>query len=151
MAIDVDVSRFLRDALLQALQTTLVSLPPSAFPIPASTFWSSYILPARPVHAPGGREPLGAELCPVFVYQCLTIISPPDPSVIDVRHSTHKSVKAFLKACAKDGLIKLKDTKGGDVVVTGERSSIARETGLTEMQPSSPSTLTLLSTDNITQ
>ncbi|TFY63903.1 hypothetical protein EVJ58_g2961 [Rhodofomes roseus] len=94
-----DVSHYLRDALLQALQTSLASLPASSFPIPASTFWSSYILPARPVYATGRREPL-------------------DPSKMDVKHSTHKSVKAFLKACAKDGLIKLKDAKGGDVFVT---------------------------------
>ncbi|KAH9837816.1 eukaryotic translation initiation factor SUI1 family protein [Rhodofomes roseus] len=94
-----DVSHYLRDALLQALQTSLASLPASSFPIPASTFWSSYILPARPVYATGRRGPL-------------------DPSKIDVKHSTHKSVKAFLKACAKDGLIKLKDAKGGDVFVT---------------------------------
>lgn len=36
-----------------------------------------------------------------------------------MKHSTYKSVKAFLKACAKEGLIKLKDAKGGDVVVAG--------------------------------
>lgn len=46
--------------------------------------------------------------------------------MIDVKHSTHKSVKAFFKACAKDGLIKLKDAKGGDVVVTGKTPSSVR-------------------------
>ncbi|KAI0935165.1 hypothetical protein AcW1_005169 [Taiwanofungus camphoratus] len=86
-----EMSHHLHEALLQALSTTLASLPPSAFPISASTFWSSYILPARPAH--------------------------PDASTLDAKHSTHKSVKAFLKACAKEGLIKLKDAKGGDVVV----------------------------------
>ncbi|KAH9915323.1 uncharacterized protein B0H18DRAFT_886092 [Fomitopsis serialis] len=96
-----DVSQFLRDALLQALQTSLASLPASAFPITASTFWTTYVLPARPVHAPDRKEPL-------------------DMGSIDAKHSTYKSVKAFLKACAKDGLIKLKDAKGGDVVVTGK-------------------------------
>jgi len=35
-----------------------------------------------------------------------------------VKHSTHKSVKTFLKACSKEGLIKLKEAKGGDVVVS---------------------------------
>ncbi|KAI0946076.1 hypothetical protein AcV7_010146 [Taiwanofungus camphoratus] len=86
-----EMSHHLHEALLQALSTTLASLPPSSFPISASTFWSSYILPARPAH--------------------------PDASTLDAKHSTHKSVKAFLKACAKEGLIKLKDAKGGDVVV----------------------------------
>ena len=38
--------------------------------------------------------------------------------MIDIKHSTYKSVKAFLKASAKEGLLKLKETKG-DVVVTG--------------------------------
>ena len=42
----------------------------------------------------------------------------PESFAIDIKHSTHKSVKAFLKASAKEGLIKLKDVKG-DVVVTG--------------------------------
>ena len=43
----------------------------------------------------------------------------PDANLIDVKHSTHKNVKSFLKACAKEGLVKLKETKG-DVVVTGK-------------------------------
>ncbi|GJE88956.1 eukaryotic translation initiation factor SUI1 family protein [Phanerochaete sordida] len=93
-----DVSSCLRSALLQALQTALSSLPPSAFPITASTFWSSYVLPARPV------QPMGAGV-------------PIDLTRMDVKHSTHKTVKVFLKACAKEGLIKLKEMKG-DVVVT---------------------------------
>lgn len=41
-----------------------------------------------------------------------------DVGAIDIKQSTHKSVKVFLKACAKEGLVKLKETKG-DVVVTG--------------------------------
>lgn len=86
-----DTSQHLRTALLQALSTTLRSSLPSTFPMPASTFWSAYVLPARPVEAAGA----------------------------DVKQSTFKSVKAFLKAAAKEGLIKLKDAKGGDVVVTG--------------------------------
>ncbi|KAH9948078.1 eukaryotic translation initiation factor SUI1 family protein [Amylocystis lapponica] len=93
-----DVSSCLRTALLQALSTTLASLPPSAFPIPASTFWSSYILPARPAQVPGTHGVA-------------------DASGIDIKQSTYKSVKTFLKACAKEGLLKLKDAKGGDVIV----------------------------------
>ena len=41
-----------------------------------------------------------------------------------MKHSTFKNVKAFLKASAKEGLIKLKESKS-DVVVTGEHSSQA--------------------------
>lgn len=48
-----DVSSCLRNALLQALTTSLKSLPPSSFPIPASTFWTTHILPARLAQALG--------------------------------------------------------------------------------------------------
>ena len=37
---------------------------------------------------------------------------------MDIKHSGFKSLTAFLKANAKEGLIKIKETKGG-VVVTG--------------------------------
>jgi translation initiation factor 2D len=37
---------------------------------------------------------------------------------VDIKHSGHKSLTAFLKASAKEGLIKLKESKG-EVVVTG--------------------------------
>lgn len=43
---------------------------------------------------------------------------------MDIKQSTHKTVKAFLKASAKEGLIKLKETKG-DVVITGASSPFA--------------------------
>ncbi|KAH8101298.1 eukaryotic translation initiation factor SUI1 family protein [Cristinia sonorae] len=94
-----DVSHCLRSALLQALVTTLNSLPPSSFPILASTFWTTHILPARPAQALGTHGLA-------------------DPSEIDIKQSTHKSVKVFLKACAKEGLVKLKENKG-DVLISG--------------------------------
>ncbi|TBU43036.1 eukaryotic translation initiation factor SUI1 family protein [Dichomitus squalens] len=93
-----DVSACLRAAVLHTIGMRLANVPPSTFPIPASTFWSSHVLPARPAAALG---PNGLA----------------DASWIDVKHSTHKNVKSFLKACAKEGLIKLKETKG-DVVIT---------------------------------
>ncbi|KAI0334161.1 eukaryotic translation initiation factor SUI1 family protein [Cubamyces sp. BRFM 1775] len=93
-----DISSLLRAALVQAIGTTLSSLPPSSFPMSASTFWSTYVLPARPAYA-------------------LDMYGLPDASAIDVKHSTFKNVKAFLKASAKEGLIKLKESKS-DVVVT---------------------------------
>ncbi|KAI0077630.1 eukaryotic translation initiation factor SUI1 family protein [Panus rudis PR-1116 ss-1] len=95
-----DISHCLRSALLQAISTSLSSLPPSSFPIPASTFWSNYVFPARPALA--------------LVADGSVVV---DSSKIDIKHSTHKSVKTFLKACAKEGLVKLKENKG-DVVVT---------------------------------
>ncbi|KAI0370925.1 eukaryotic translation initiation factor SUI1 family protein [Pilatotrama ljubarskyi] len=93
-----DVSSLLRSALLQAIATTLSALPPSSFPMAASTFWSAYVLPARSAYA-------------------LDMYGLPDANSIDVKHSTFKNVKMFLKASAKEGLIKLKETKG-DVMVT---------------------------------
>ncbi|KAI0772460.1 eukaryotic translation initiation factor SUI1 family protein [Trametes elegans] len=93
-----DVSSLLRVALLHAIGTTLSSLPPSSFPMSASTFWSTYVLPARPAYA-------------------LDVYGLADASPIDVRHSTFKNVKTFLKISAKEGLLKLKETKG-DVMVT---------------------------------
>ena len=48
-----DVSECLRAALLQAIGMSLAGVPPSTFPISASTFWSSYVLPARPAQALG--------------------------------------------------------------------------------------------------
>ncbi|KAI0656239.1 eukaryotic translation initiation factor SUI1 family protein [Cubamyces menziesii] len=92
-----DISSLLRASLIQAIGTTLSSLPPSSFPMPASTFWSSYVLPARPAYA-------------------LEMYGLPDAGAMDVKHSTFKNVKAFLKASAKEGLIKLKESKS-DVMV----------------------------------
>ncbi|THH29303.1 hypothetical protein EUX98_g4892 [Antrodiella citrinella] len=94
-----DISSCLRGALLQVLATTLNSAPPSAFPILASMFWTTHVLPARPAYAMG-TDGLA------------------DAGAIDIKRSTHKSVKVFLKACAKEGLIKLKETRG-DVMITG--------------------------------
>ncbi|OSD03739.1 eukaryotic translation initiation factor SUI1 family protein [Trametes coccinea BRFM310] len=93
-----NVSSLLRTALIQAIGTTLSKIPPSSFPMSASTFWSTYVLPARPAFA-------------------LEMYGLPDASSIDVKHSTFKNVKTFLKASAKEGLIKLKESKS-DVTVT---------------------------------
>ncbi|EIN05785.1 hypothetical protein PUNSTDRAFT_145708 [Punctularia strigosozonata HHB-11173 SS5] len=92
-----EVSTILRCALLQAIQTTLSQVPSSTFPIPATTFYTTYILPHRPSN----------------------ILS---PTPIDIKHSAFKSLSTFLKACEKDGLLSLKPVKG-DVVVTGAKAN----------------------------
>lgn len=56
--------------------------------------YSSHILPSRPFQPAPAATPL------------------------DIKHSSHKSLTAFLKACEKDGLLKLKDMKS-DLVVMG--------------------------------
>ncbi|TFY65557.1 hypothetical protein EVG20_g5538 [Dentipellis fragilis] len=81
-----EVSTVLRTSLLQALKTTLASLPTSAFPMQATTFYTSHILPARPASRTGSIS-------------------------IDIKHSAFKSLTAFLKQSEKQGLIKLKDSK----------------------------------------
>ena len=45
---------------------------------------------------------------------------------MDIKHSRFKSLTAVLKACAKEGLIKIKETKGG-MVVTGTNQLRAAE------------------------
>lgn len=91
----VEVSDILRSALLQSIVTTLSKLPPSSFPISPSVFSETYILPYRP------SKEVSATSTPV-----------------DIKHSGHKSLTAFLKASAKEGLIKIKEIKG-EVAVTG--------------------------------
>lgn len=61
--------------------------------MPASTFNTTHLLPSRLAH-------------PVFA------------TPVDIRHSTHKNLGAFLKLCEKEGLITLKQSKG-DVLLAG--------------------------------
>ncbi|KAH9054133.1 hypothetical protein EDB87DRAFT_1676616 [Lactarius vividus] len=81
-----EVSTRLRAALLQALQTSLAALPNSAFPMPTTILYTAHILPARPFSQ---------------------IATTP----IDIKHSTFKSLSAFLRASEKGGLLKLKDAR----------------------------------------
>ncbi|KDQ16990.1 hypothetical protein BOTBODRAFT_172600 [Botryobasidium botryosum FD-172 SS1] len=85
-----EVDTVLRKALLQAIPR-LSKLPPGTFPIPASNFYSSHILPSRPARCP--------------------------PSC-DIKKSSFKKVSKFLQAAEKDGLLKLKEMKG-DLNVMG--------------------------------
>jgi hypothetical protein len=92
---NIEVSDILRSALLQSIATTLSKLPQSSFPISPSVFSEAYLLPFRP-------------------FKEVSATSTP----VDIKHSGYKSLTSFLKASAKEGLIKLKETKG-EVVVTG--------------------------------
>jgi translation initiation factor 2D len=77
---------------LQALKTTLSNLPTSAFPMPTTTLYTAHILPARPFTQ--------------------TVTTP-----VDIKHSTFKSLSAFLRTTEKGGLLKLKDARPDVVVV----------------------------------
>ncbi|KAF8496116.1 hypothetical protein F5888DRAFT_1794721 [Russula emetica] len=87
-----EVSARLRAALLQALRTTLADLPSSAFPMPTTTTYTAHILRAR-----------------AFTRTATT--------PVDIKHSTFKSLSAFLRAAEKGGLLKLKDARPDVVVV----------------------------------
>ncbi|KAI6102858.1 hypothetical protein F5141DRAFT_1133198 [Pisolithus sp. B1] len=108
-----EVSTILRNAILQAIRGTLKSLPTSSFPVPAGTFYSSYILPYRPAFV---RRP---------------VPEPDDSSVpprndsgtseyplIDIKHSTYKSLAAFLKVLDKQGILTIKDMKPEPLVMS---------------------------------
>ena len=92
-----EVSALLRTSLLQAIGTTLSALPSSAFPLPATTFYTAHLLPARPF-SPSG----------------------PDINTVTIKHAAHKNLAAFLRAGEKEDLLKLKDSRGsGDVLIIG--------------------------------
>ncbi|KAG6374045.1 hypothetical protein JVT61DRAFT_4685 [Boletus reticuloceps] len=98
------VSDMLRVAVLQAIETKLASLTSASFPIPASTFYSSYILPFRPavVHKSSSDEQ-----------------SPPSSyPQIDVKHSSYKSLVAFFKFLDKQRILSLKDIKPEPLVMS---------------------------------
>ncbi|TEB33710.1 eukaryotic translation initiation factor SUI1 family protein [Coprinellus micaceus] len=95
-----EVSELLAKSLLQAISTSLSSAPPSAFPIPATLFYTNHILPSRPafptlVLAPSSHPD---EADKIHV----------DPQEINIKASSHKSLTAFLKAMDKLSLLSLK-------------------------------------------
>ncbi|KAI6004953.1 hypothetical protein EDC04DRAFT_2882850 [Pisolithus marmoratus] len=95
---ETEVSSNLRNAVLQAICGTLKSIPTPSFLIPVSTFYSSYVLPYRPafVH----RNVPGKD-------------SSATPSGNDgyIKHSTYKSLAAFLRILDKQGILTIKDMK----------------------------------------
>ncbi|KAF8183745.1 hypothetical protein K438DRAFT_1974778 [Mycena galopus ATCC 62051] len=88
-----EISTLLHTSLLQALSTVLFDVPTSSFPIPASMFYSTYILPCRPAF-PSSVLPIESES--------------PDPQDITIKNSGHKSLTAFLKSAEKASLLTLK-------------------------------------------
>ncbi|KZP09841.1 hypothetical protein FIBSPDRAFT_873211 [Athelia psychrophila] len=94
-----EVTSTLRTTLLQSIATNLSKLPPGAWPITATIFYTTHILPFRPA-------------CPLSEAT----------TSIDIKNSSHKSLTTFLKAAEKDGLVKLKELKAGkgtELVVMG--------------------------------
>ncbi|KJA22113.1 hypothetical protein HYPSUDRAFT_55031 [Hypholoma sublateritium FD-334 SS-4] len=97
-----EVTELLNKALLQAIFTSLKSLPASSFPIPATLLYTNYILPSRPAFP--------------------TLVLPPSADIpasasnefprvgteITIKSSNHKSLSTFLKAAEKISLLTLK-------------------------------------------
>ncbi|KAG6811004.1 hypothetical protein H0H92_009381 [Tricholoma furcatifolium] len=92
-----EISTLLHTSLIQVIASTI---PPSAFPIPATLFYTNYILPSRPAYPAriiphSGPTPVEASPCP-------------SASEITIKSSTHKSLTTFLKSEEKAGLITTK-------------------------------------------
>ncbi|KAL5632360.1 hypothetical protein ACGC1H_005357 [Rhizoctonia solani] len=80
----------------------LARLDTTSLPIPASTFYSSHILPSRPARPtlPSSSETEQHIDPKTFL------------SHLDIRHTSHKKLASFLKTFEKDGILKLKDVRG---------------------------------------
>ncbi|KZT39203.1 hypothetical protein SISSUDRAFT_1070619 [Sistotremastrum suecicum HHB10207 ss-3] len=88
-----EVSAILRTSTLQALSTSLAALPKSSFPLSASQLYTTHILPSRPAFIPSPSN------------------AAPATTPVDIKHSSFKSLTAFLKSLEKEGLIKTKDIR----------------------------------------
>jgi len=114
-----EVTELLNRALYQAIFAHLKSLPTSAFPIPATQFYSNYILPSRPAFPTLVLPPAGLT---VSVTDANKEKEPPVVETeISIKTSTHKSLTTFLKAAEKNGLITLKPSQKKsqpDVLIT---------------------------------
>jgi translation initiation factor 2D len=86
-----EISTLLHLSLLR----TLPSLPTSSFPIPASLLYSAHVLPSRPAYIPKEQR---------------------DDVVIG--KSEWKKLAKWMKEAGKDGLLKVKETKG-ELVIQG--------------------------------
>ncbi|KIM52296.1 hypothetical protein SCLCIDRAFT_18213 [Scleroderma citrinum Foug A] len=104
-----EVSDMLHAAVLQAIESTVKSLSPSSFPIPAGTFYSLYILPFRPAfvrQSQVGTVSGNDGNSPTITYPA-----------IDIKHSSYKSLAAFLKDLDKRGILTVKDMKPEPLVL----------------------------------
>jgi len=116
-----EVTEILNKSLLQAITESTSPLPPLAFPMTASIFYSNHILPSRPAYPTLVVQPDGLSRG--------AIADPDKPPRVDteitIKSSSHKSLSAFLKAAEKSGLLNLKSPQKQqpDVLVTSVNSS----------------------------
>jgi len=116
-----EVTEILNKSLLQAITESISPLPPLAFPMTASIFYSNHILPSRPAYPTLVVQPDGLSRG--------AIAGPDEPPRVDteitIKSSGHKSLTAFLKAAEKSGLLNLKSPQKQqpDVLVTSVNAS----------------------------
>ncbi|KAG9082546.1 hypothetical protein FS749_006778, partial [Ceratobasidium sp. UAMH 11750] len=96
----------------------LARLDPSSLPMPASTLYSSHILPSRPARpmlpeSSTSAQPSRDASPGLSASDTSTAL---DPKVflahLDIKHTPQKKLASFLKSIEKDGIIKLKDVRG---------------------------------------
>ena len=116
-----EVTELLNKSLLQAISTTLSSLPPSGFPIAATLLYTNHILPSRPafpslVLPPTNSGEKSAEDSNRVSDKSLPHID----TEITIKSSSHKSLTTFLKAAEKASLLTLKppQKQQPDILVT---------------------------------
>ncbi|KAL5478889.1 hypothetical protein ACEPAI_2166 [Sanghuangporus weigelae] len=110
-----EVSSILRSSLIQAIKTTLSSLPQASFPIPSTTLYTQHILPCRPAHLPSVSNSNSNS-------HSTSPSSSTTTTPIDIKHSASKNLTSFLRLAEKEGLLKLKEPRGkggsgGDVQI----------------------------------
>lgn len=119
---EIDAIMYL--ALLQSL--AIISKQSDSLPIPVSSLYSSQILPNRPAHWPP-REARGRRTSRLPLY--LIVVEEDDterlvnPDTVDIKHTSVKKLAKWIKAAEKGELLKCKEVKGKDMVVTWINSS----------------------------
>ncbi|KAG1171588.1 hypothetical protein G6F70_006871 [Rhizopus microsporus] len=114
-----EIDSILKTSLYQALVYKLTSDHASQLPMPASSFYSAYIMPCRPV---------GAEAA-------------------DIKKSSWKKLQKFLKAMEKTGLLKTKEQRGEVVIMSVNWShpclqNVAKYKTIEQTDSSTPQTQT---------
>lgn len=108
--------------LYLSLLTSLLDIskqPATTLPLPVSALYSTHVLPNRPAHWPP-RDPKGKRVArlPQHLVSSDDEERQVDAEGTDVRHSTAKKLAKWLKVAEKNELLKTKDVKGKDTVVT---------------------------------
>lgn len=120
-----ETTNLLLKSLLQAISTTVSSLPPSSFPIPSTLLYTNHILPSRPAFPTLVLPP--SALSPTTAEEEEENKPHIDPSELSIKSSNHKSLTSFLKSAEKQGLLTLKSppkhSNSPDILITSINGS----------------------------